>query len=317
MTMPLTGDYVRRFGRPYLVVHRGELHRLLVQACRDCERVTLRSGVEITGYGQRDGAVRVGCRDGDTIMGDALIGADGIRSAVRAQLVGDGAPRVVGITVYRSIIPMDQVPPELRSNTVTWWTGPGCHFVHYPIAGGEYLNLAPSSETGVSSAFSGVPVPAGEVLGELAALGGTARRLLELGREWRAWALVDREPVDRWCEGRVALLGDAAHPMLHYVAQGACQALEDAVVLGDRLAANPGDITRAFAEYTAARRERTAAMQRISLDSIRLWHARGTRARARNAGLASLSAQDMFDEIAWMHGYRSPASRLAAESRAS
>lgn len=302
-SMPLGEPYRVRFGWPYLVVHRGELHRMLVDACRSAPSVLLRPAAEVTGYQQDGRGVRVGLGDGETLRCDALVGADGIRSVVREQLVGDGAPKVAGITVYRSVIPMDQVPADLRSNSVCWWAGPCCHLVHYPIAGGTHLNLAPSSENGATTAFSSVPVDDARVREEFAALGGTAQRLVALGRDWKAWALLDRDPVDVWTDNRVVLLGDAAHPMLHYVAQGACQALEDAVVLGEALAESE-DLPRAFAGYNAARRRRTAAVQRLSRESIRLWHCAGADARRRDEAMAGMSDQDMYDYVGWMHRAR-------------
>ncbi|MEU5702590.1 FAD-dependent monooxygenase [Streptomyces aurantiacus] len=308
VSMPLTGAYRRRFGSPYVVVHRGELYRLLLDACRRSGAVELRARSGATGYRQDATSATVLLADGTHVTGDAVIGADGIRSAIRGQLVGDGEPRVVGITVYRTVVPMERVPEELRRNAVTWWAGPGRHFVHYAIAGGRYLNLAPSIENGVTEAFAGKPVPAPEVRRAFAGLGATARRLLALGEEWKSWSLVDRDPVDRWTDGRVTLLGDAAHPMLHYAAQGACQALEDAVLLGDLLGdlldVPPDAIGERFGKYAAQRQERTARMTLAARASTRLWHPAGPAAKARNAMLSALSATELHDRVAWMHGTR-------------
>ncbi|MFE0132609.1 FAD-dependent monooxygenase [Streptomyces sp. NPDC059037] len=300
-SMPLTGEYRRRFGSPYVVVHRGELYRLLLDACRRSGAVELRAASQVTGYRQDDASATALLADGTGVTGDAVIGADGIRSAIRGQLVGDGEPRVVGITVYRTVVPMERVPEELRWNAVTWWAGPGRHFVHYAIAGGRYLNLAPSIENGVTEAFAGVPVAAPEVHSAFAGLGDTARRLLALGEDWKSWSLVDRDPVDRWTDGRVALLGDAAHPMLHYAAQGACQALEDAVLLGDLLDDPADTIGERFEKYAAERRDHTARITLAARASTRLWHPAGPEARARNAMLSAMSATQLHDHVAWMH----------------
>ncbi|MFE3827919.1 FAD-dependent monooxygenase [Streptomyces sp. NPDC059092] len=303
-SLPLTGVYRRRFGNPYVVVHRGELHGLLVDACRRSPAIELRAGSRATGYRQHGSAATVLLDGGELVTGDAVIGADGIHSAIRGQLVGDGAPRVSGITVYRTVIPMERVPEELRWNAVTWWAGPGRHFVHYAIGGGRYLNLAPSVENGVTEPFAGVPVDRERVRDAFACLDGTARRLLALGEEWKSWVLVDRDPVDRWTDGRVTLLGDAAHPMLHYAAQGACQALEDAVVLGDLLDDDTDAIPERFEKYHAERHDRTARITHAARASTRLWHPAGAEAKARNQMLSELSGTDLHDHVAWMHGAR-------------
>lgn len=304
VSMPLDERYRARFRNAYVVVHRGELYRLLLQACQDSDRIDLRPSSPVVGYEHTDRDVRVLLRDGGSLTADALVGADGLHSAVRAQLVGDDGPRNAGITVYRSIVPMERVPQDLRHQSVTWWAGPGRHFVHYPIAGGSFLNLAPSVENRPAEVFSGVAVSAAEVREEFAVLCEPARRLLELGSEWKAWVLVDREPVDVWADGRVALLGDAAHPMLHYAAQGACMALEDAVVLGDQLNCSAEHIGSRLRRYNAARRGRTSRVHQLARDSIGLWHARDAAAIARNKAMSAMSATDLYDYVSWVHGAR-------------
>ncbi len=300
-SMPLTQTYRRRFGYPYVVINRGELYRTLLDACRENPRITLIGGMTAVGYQQTADTAAAVLESGHTVEGDALIGADGVRSAIRRQLVGDGMPRVAGITVYRAIVPMDRVPAEFRWNAVSWWAGPGQHFVHYPIAGGAYLNLAPSRETGVTEEFSNVPVTEAEVLAQFEPLCGTARRLLELGSDWKSWSLIDRDPVPDWTDARVALLGDAAHPSLHYLAQGACQALEDAVALGELLDCAAREIPGRLLDYCARRREHTARIQLAARDSIRLWHPAGSAAETRNAALSALSESELHDHIEWLH----------------
>ena len=316
-SLPLTEGYQRRFGSPYFVVHRAELHRLLLDACLAHPAITLRSSCPATGYRQDGARAAVLLAGGEPGTGDLVNGADGIHSALRRQLVGDGEPRVLGLTVYRTMVAMEAVPEELRfPRTVAWWAGPGRHLVHYPIAGGRFLNVAASRETGVTEPIAGVPVPDELVRAEFAEMGETTRRLIALGTDWKSWALVDREPVHAWTDGRVALLGDAAHPMLHYAAQGACQALEDAVLLG-RLLAGPGEIVQQLQTYNEQRRDRTAQIQRISRESTQLWHPAGEAAEARNAMLAALSPTELHDQIAWLHGYQLPAEdELASEHAA-
>ena len=163
--------------------------------------------------------------------------------------------------------------------------------------------MAASHTDGGHTAFAGIPVDGAVVRAAMAPLGAVAD-LLRLTDSWRAWVLVDRPPVDTWADGRVALLGDAAHPMLHYAAQGACQALEDAVVLGDLLGDGAEPVPEVLRRYTGQRRDRTSAVQEVSRDSIRLWHAGGAAARHRNRILGAMTERDLHDAVAWMHAPR-------------
>ncbi len=301
--MPLTGTYRERFGNPYAVVHRTDLYQPLLDACRSHPRIELRTGSPVAGYEQHGDDVAAVLDTGVRIPCSVLIGADGIRSAVRRQLVGDGEPRVSGHTIYRSVIPMETVPERLRWNTVTLWAGQGWHFVHYPIGGGRYLNLAATRDDRATTAVSGVPVARDHVLGEFDPT-GAARTLLELGENWRTWVLCDRDPVAGWTDGRVGLLGDAAHPMLQYAAQGACMALEDAVLLGDLLDCSSAEFTVRLEKYNAERRERTARAQLVARwMGDELYHPAGVDATARNELLATLSEVELHDLVAWLHGF--------------
>jgi len=308
--MPLSEAYRRRYGNPYAVVHRTDLYRPLLEACRPLANVELLTGCQVTGYEQDATGATVVLAPGDLrLTADAVLGADGLRSAVRAQLVGDGEPRVSGHTIYRSVIPMERVPEELRSNAVSLWAGPKWHFVHYPISGGRALNLAATRDDGATEAVTGVPAGRAGVLEEFPGLSPRARALLELGDDWHRWVLCDRDPVERWVDGRVALLGDAAHPMLQYAAQGACQALEDAVLIGDLLgdagdrAADP--IPRALTAYNERRGPRTAKAQWVAREMGRqVYHPDGVAAKERNVALSALSSEELYEKVDWLHGAR-------------
>lgn len=303
--MPLTGAYRERFGNPYAVVHRADLYQPLLDACLAADGITLRAAHSVIRYEQTADAVTAVTDTGQMLTGDVLIGADGIRSAVRRQMIGDGDPRVSGHTIYRSVIPMEKVPEELRWNSVTLWAGPKWHFVHYAIGGGEFLNLAATLDNGAREALVGLPADRDHVLDEFPDLGDAARRLLELGEEWKTWVLCDRDPVEGWTDGRVALMGDAAHPMLQYAAQGACMALEDAVVLGEVLDRDGGDVVRRLERYNEQRRDRTARTQLVAREmGTQLYHPAGEEAAARNRMLAAYSADDLYDTVAWLHGSR-------------
>ncbi|WP_024805877.1 FAD-dependent monooxygenase [Nocardia sp. BMG51109] len=301
---PLTGAYRERFGNPYSVVHRGDLYQPLLDASRDHDAIELCGGRRATGYEEDDDGVTVFDEHGHSRRGDLLIGADGIRSTIRRALLDDGDPRVTGHTIYRSLVPMDAVPRTLRSEAVTLWAGPGWHLVHYAIAGGSMLNVAAIRDDRAANVIVGQPVPDAEVVKEFAGLTGVPRRILDLGREWRRWVLCDRNPVADWAHGRVALLGDAAHPMLNYAAQGAAMALEDAVVLG-RLLTPGGNHVERLRAYNGARRERAARAQLIAraMGGL-LYHPAGAAARSRNERLRAMSADELHDRVAWLHGVR-------------
>jgi len=304
--MPLAAAYRERFGNPYAVVHRIDIYEPLLRACRASDAVELRVDASVERYEQDFRGVTVHLADGSEEHGAALIGADGINSRVRRQLVGDGYPQVSGHTIYRSVVPMSRVPEELRWNAVALWAGPDWHFVHYPIGGGELFNLAATRNDGATEAVVGLPVERDLVLGAFPELGTTARRLLELGHDWKSWVLCDRDPVEKWTDGKVVLVGDAAHPMLQYAAQGACQAVEDAVVLGDLIGTRAAEFEQRFEKFNAERRERTGAIQLLAREMGRqLYHPAGEAAKARNEMLRGLSDDDLYDKVEWVHGVRS------------
>ncbi|BAJ31598.1 MULTISPECIES: 3-hydroxybenzoate 6-monooxygenase [Kitasatospora] len=304
--MELTGAYRERFGNPYAVVHRGDLYQPLLAACRELDGVELLADAAVRDHAQDGTGVTVRTTDGRTFRGAALVGADGIRSTVRAAVLGDGEPRVSGHTIYRSVIPIEQVPEELRWNAVTLWAGPKWHFVHYIIGGGEYLNLAVTRDDGATVPVAGREAERAHVLGRFPGIGATARRLLELGEGWREWVLCDRDPVRTWTDRRVVLVGDAAHPMLQYAAQGACQALEDAVVLGDLLdGAGEDDVEQHLEKFNAVRRERAGRAQLVARRmGSDLYHPAGAAAEERNAMLSALTQEQLRDSVSWLHGDR-------------
>ena len=231
----------KRFGNPYAVVHRGDLHGVLLKACQDHPLVELRVSSEVAGYEQDGKGVAARLADGQFVRGAALVGADGLWSNVRKQMIGDSA-RVSGHTTYRSVIPTEQMPEDLRWNAATLWAGPKCHIVHYPLSGWKVFNLVVTYHNDAPEPVAGKPVPVEEVRRGFGHVCERAQNIIRHGRDWHMWVLCDRDPVNDWIDGRVALLGDAAHPMLQYMAQGACMAMEDAVCLADSLARHDGAV---------------------------------------------------------------------------
>jgi len=210
--LPLDEPFRRRFGNPYAVVHRGDLYGALAAGCRATGLVDARTSHPVEGYAQDGDRVRAQVRGRDAVEGDVLIGADGLRSAVRAQLVNDGEPRVSGHTSFRSVIPTDEMPADLRWNAATLWAGRKVHLVHYPLAGWRRFNLVVTCHNDPPRPVAGEPVATEEVRPWFAHVAPRARQIIEHGTNWKRWVLCDRDPVERWVDGRVTLLGDAAHP---------------------------------------------------------------------------------------------------------
>ena len=300
--VPLDEPFRRRFGNPYAVVHRGDLHAILLRACEDSPLIELRTRSEVHGYEQDGTHVTARLADGSAVTGSVLVGADGLWSKIRAQLVGDGPPRVSGHTTYRSVIATEKMPEDLRWNAATLWAGPKCHIVHYPLSGWKVFNLVVTFHNDAPEPVAGKPVTADEVRKGFEHVHPRARQIIDCGEDWKLWVLCDREPVETWVDGRVALLGDAAHPMMQYFAQGACMAMEDAVCLASHLAGT-GDVETALERYRRQRLVRTARVQLQSREiGQHIYHPAGAHAMVRNAVMRSKSPEQMYDTVAWLYG---------------
>jgi 2-polyprenyl-6-methoxyphenol hydroxylase-like FAD-dependent oxidoreductase len=292
-----------RFKNPYAVVHRGDLHGVFLKHCRDNDRIELRVDSEVEGYDQDGSSVTARLTSGEGVTGSLLIGADGLWSNIRKQVVGDGPPRVSGHTTYRSVIPTEQMPEDLRWNAATLWAGPKCHIVHYPLSGWKLFNLVVTYHNDAPEPVAGKPVGREEVMQGFRHVHERAQSIIRHGKDWKLWVLCDRDPVERWIDGRVALLGDAAHPMLQYAAQGACMALEDAVCLSHILDAHPQDCETALESY---RRQRVVRASRVQLQSRaigeHIYHPAGAHALVRNAIMGAKTSEDYYNDLAWLYG---------------
>jgi 2-polyprenyl-6-methoxyphenol hydroxylase-like FAD-dependent oxidoreductase len=292
-----------RFNNPYAVVHRGDLHRVLLKACRDSKRIDLRVNSEVVSYDMDDVSVTARLATGDPVMGSVLIGADGLWSNVRKQVVNDGPPRVSGHTSYRSVIPTERMPEDLRWNAATLWAGPKCHIVHYPLSDWKVFNLVATFHNDAPEPVAGKPVSLDVVMKGFGHVNDRAQKIIQHGSDWRLWVLCDREPVESWIDGRVTLLGDAAHPMLQYMAQGACMAMEDAVCLSHSVGEYCDDLEKSLKAYQSRRVLRTARVQlqsRAMGDHV--YHPSGAHAALRNAIMRSKSSEDWYRDLAWLYG---------------
>lgn len=300
--IPLDDAFRARFRNPYAVIHRGDLHGVFLRACREHPLVDLRTSSEVARYVQDGTTVTATQTSGETVSGRLLIGADGLWSNVRKQVVGDGAPRVSGHTTYRSVIPTEEMPEDLRWNAATLWAGPKCHIVHYPLKGWKLFNLVVTYHNDAPSPEAGVSVTHEEVKKGFEHVAPVARGIIDRGQNWKRWVLCDRDPVANWVDGRVALLGDAAHPMLQYFAQGACMAMEDAVALSHCLEAY-ADADVALATYQNLRRLRTARVQLQSREiGQHVYHPAGAHAELRNAVMSAKSPENWYDIVDWLYG---------------
>lgn len=256
----------------------------------------------MTNYVRKDNHVSVSLADGSVLEGSALIGADGLRSATRAQLVGDGEPLVSGHASYRTTIPIEKMPEDLRWNMMTLWAGPKCHLVHYPLKGGKVFNLVVTYHRGLTEPIAGKPVSNAEVREGFDSVCEQALQIIDHGENWKLWVLCDRDPVDIWVDGHVALLGDAAHPMRQYLAQGACMAMEDAVCLSHHMSDYGDDIERALKAYEKQRIARTARVQLTSrLFGDYVFHPSGATAMARNAVMGSRTQEQWYERVDWLY----------------
>ena len=301
-SVPIGSEAFRaRYRYPYAVIYRPDLHNALIDACAESPLVETQVEQKVSGFEDNGEKVRVFTADGATHEGAALIGADGLWSIVREQLVGDGKPRVSGHIAYRAVLPTDEVPAHIRQDNVVLWAGPKTHLVHYPLHRGEIYNLvavfhSDRYEEGwdsygdpeeLNARFQGEHEDVLTMLGKI--------------ESWRMWVLCDREPIRDWSRGRVTLLGDAAHPMLQYLAQGACMATEDGVCLATRVDANGDDLETAFKEYQQLRYLRTARVQLTARLFGDIYHASGATADLRDAMLGAQDPTKPGEGMAWLY----------------
>ena len=258
----LKGALHAAYGAGYYGFHRADLHQVLQKAV-PAERVRL--GVKCSKVRADAHGATVVLEDGSEIASDVVVGADGVHSVVRAALLGEESPRFTGNVCWRGLVPAEAMPAGAISPDMTVWFGPGASFIYYYVRGGKLVNWVAMCEApewrSESWKFEG---DRNELIERYKHWHPTVRELIEKSDRYLKWALLDRDPLPRWTEGAVTLLGDAAHPMLPYLAQGACMAIEDGYALAASLARNPGDVPGALKEYEAARRARTARVQLLA-----------------------------------------------------
>jgi salicylate hydroxylase len=298
-----TGEAFRqRFGNPYAVIHRADVHLSLLEGAQASGRIECLTDTRAVRIEQDANGVTVHDHKGRSHHGQALIGADGVKSVVREQFVGDPA-RVTGHVVYRAVVEKKDFPVDLQWNAASIWVGPNCHLVHYPLRGGEQYNVVVTFHSRKQEEWGVTDGSKEEVQSYFQGICPKARQLIDLPKSWRRWATADREPIGRWTYGRVTLLGDAAHPTTQYMAQGACMAMEDAVTLGEALRVCDQDWTRALDMYQKARMGRTARIVLSSREMGRIYHAQGVERWVRNDLWRGRTAERFYDAMDWLYGW--------------
>lgn len=299
-----TGEAFRaRFGNPYAVIHRADVHKSLLEGAMASDRIEVQTSCCVQRVEQDDDSVTVVDTQGNRHRGVALIGADGVKSAVRRQYVGDEA-RVSGHVVYRAVVDRRDFPVDLQWNAASIWVGPNCHLVHYPLRGGEQYNVVVTFHSRDKEEWSVREGSREEVQSYFEGLCAKARQLIDLPKDWKRWATADREPIGQWTYGRTTLLGDAAHATLQYLAQGACMALEDAVTLGEALRVHDNDFAKAFALYQRSRIARTARIVLSAREMGRIFHAKGVERLVRNELWKGRTPERFYDAMEWLYGWK-------------
>lgn len=301
--IPTGAAFRQRFGNPYAVIHRADVHGSLLEGAQATGRIEVATATTVASVEQDASGVTVIDAKGGHHRGVALIGADGVKSAVRAQFVGDAA-RVSGHVVYRAVVDKKDFPADLQWNAASIWVGPDCHLVHYPLRGGEQYNVVVTFHSREREEWSVREGSRAEVLSYFDGICARARQLIELPKDWKRWATADREPIAQWTFGRVTLLGDAAHPTLQYLAQGACMAMEDAVTLGQALRVHDNDFTKAYALYQRSRVARTARVVLSAREMGRIFHAKGVERLVRNDLWKGRTPDRFYDAMEWLYGWR-------------
>jgi salicylate hydroxylase len=315
--MPLGDAAERRYGAPYWCIHRGDLQAALLDAVRVSPDIVLRLGIRVEDFVVHAHGVSAACRQASASAdqhGIGLIGADGLWSSLRPRLGHRAQPEFQRRTAWRALVPASSVEPEFRSDELQLWLGPDSHLVHYPVKGGALINIVAIVTDHWAQPGWSAEGDRRELLARFSPWNWAepVREFLALPERWLKWALYDLAPLRHWGEGPVTLLGDAAHPMLPFLAQGAAMAIEDAAVLAQRLALQPDDPASAMRGYERARRRRTAMVQRSARRNGRIYHLAAAEALLRNLFLRAAGGLVLPRRYNWLYDWRTvPPGRTA------
>jgi len=307
--LPLGEGAAMRYGAPYWIIHRADLQAALLAAVRARPEIELTLGAAVEGCSTQPERVTVQVRRGDRVnetRGDALVGADGLWSSVRGLAGATDKPRFARRAAWRALVPVARLAPDARAPAVQLWLGAGAHLVHYPVKSGGMINIvAIARDDEPSEGWSAAATPA-EVLARFPRerWAPAVHDVLATPTQWLKWPLYDRAARPLAGHGAVTLLGDAAHPMLPFVAQGAAMAIEDAAVLAARLATTPNDLSAAMRRYEQARGPRTARVQRAARRNDTIYHLAWPAAAARNLMLGRMGSERLRAQYDWIYDWR-------------
>jgi len=311
-------DAEARYGAPFWVIHRGDLYAALLEAARAHPLVSLEFGARVDTFASHANGVTVkAMREHVAVdaQGVAYIGADGIWSVTRTTLFEEKPPKFSGRVAWRATIAADTAPPSMRASEINLWLGHKTHLVHYPVRSGQAINIVAIAAGAWNETGWSAPSTPDEVLAEFPAgqWSRHARDLLGTPEHWLKWALAETAVPRHWGRDQITLLGDAAHPMLPFLAQGAAMAIEDAAVLARRLAATPDDLPNALRLYEQDRRARTAKVQRAARKNGRVYQYRGPDAAVRNFVMRRFGGGMIRKRFDWIYSWRDDISAAPPE----
>ena len=304
--LPLGAGIAARMGAPYWTAHRADLHAALAEAASRNPRIAITMGFAASRLEATDGGVRVVASSGAEATGAALIGADGLWSSTRGYVADRATARFAGRRAYRAVIPAAHAPEAIAGNTIGLWLAPRCHVVHYPVrAGTEIAVVVILSESAAGEGWSMAAGPS-EVMDRVKFLDRGLQDALATVTAWRSWNLYEAPPLKTWSNGRVVLVGDAAHPMLPFLAQGGVLALEDALTLAHGMKTSSGDLPAAFEAFTAARLARARRVATTSRHNGTIYHFGGIMALARSAVLRAVPSNRLMARYDWLYSWTPP-----------
>ncbi len=298
--IPCGPEFIARFGNPYAVAHRADIHGALLAGCvAQPSRIELRTKSRVVGYANQDACVQVQFEAGGALPAMALIGADGVRSRVRQQMIGDGDPKPAGAVIYRALVSASDMPQDQQKPFPTLWVGPDAHAIYYPVRDWSVFNFgitinAPPDDTWEGETTNERPLDA------LKDWSPALTKLVAAQRTFQRYVIRHRDPVENWTDGSVTLLGDAAHPMVQYIAQGAAMALEDAICIASEFARNEHDIPTALSAYQNIRIVRSARVQVSSIMLDRIYHVKGVERLVRNSIFEERTPAEYYDRLSWL-----------------